>query len=270
VYDAFHIVRNFNDRIITELRRQEQRSLLEQIAQTGMQLAQLNKELKKGDEDTEEDTLYRIDEKKLDLKEAKRAYAAMKGSRFVLLTRRDVLRRKDEIARQRNVIKNSLIEVNLFPTHEKIWSTRNEERLDTILRGNDALNIAVFLSEQLKIGLSCTDENEMIQGLRQWLALADSYVHDIPMLKSFNKMIRTHFTGVTNRVCFPISNGPLEGINNMIKTYRRQAYGYRDEDYFFLKIWDRSRRYVKRRTLSSAFHQLRTSHSQFPFPSCFP
>ena len=272
VYDAFHIVKNFNDRIITELRRQEQRSLLEHIAQASIQLARLNKELRKGDEDTKEETLCRIDEKKLDLKEVKRAYSAMKGSRFILLTRRDVLRRKDEIARQRNqelYDRSEHLGIPL-PSHEKIWSVRNEERLDTILRGNEALNIAVFLSEQLKIGLSCTDEDEMIQGLRQWLALADSYVHDIPMLKSFNKMIRSHFDGITNRVRFPISNGPLEGINNMIKTCRRQAYGYRDEDYFFLKIWDRSRRYVKKRTLTSPFQQQKKSYAQISSPTYFP
>ncbi len=28
----------------------------------------------------------------------------------------------------------------------------------------------------------------------------------------------------------------LEGINNKIKVIKRMAYGYRDDDYFFLKI----------------------------------
>jgi len=28
----------------------------------------------------------------------------------------------------------------------------------------------------------------------------------------------------------------LEGINNKIKVIKRMAYGYRDEEYFFLKI----------------------------------
>ncbi|WP_162605112.1 transposase, partial [Geomonas oryzae] len=30
--------------------------------------------------------------------------------------------------------------------------------------------------------------------------------------------------------------GILEGINNKIKVIKRVAYGYRDHDYFFLKI----------------------------------
>ena len=37
-----------------------------------------------------------------------------------------------------------------------------------------------------------------------------------------------------------------EGINNKIKTLRRQGYGYPDDEYFFLKIIDASRReYVR-------------------------
>ncbi len=34
----------------------------------------------------------------------------------------------------------------------------------------------------------------------------------------------------------PVTTGPLEGINNKIKTLRRQAYGFRDLEYFKLKI----------------------------------
>ncbi|MBW1670095.1 MAG: transposase, partial [Deltaproteobacteria bacterium] len=33
-----------------------------------------------------------------------------------------------------------------------------------------------------------------------------------------------------------ISTGPLEGTNNKIKTMKRQAYGYRDMEFFKLKI----------------------------------
>lgn len=36
----------------------------------------------------------------------------------------------------------------------------------------------------------------------------------------------------------PISSGPLEGTNNKIKTLKRQAYGYRDLEFFKLRIMD--------------------------------
>ena len=35
---------------------------------------------------------------------------------------------------------------------------------------------------------------------------------------------------------YPISTGPLEGTNNKIKTMKRQAYGFRDQEFFKLKI----------------------------------
>jgi len=33
-----------------------------------------------------------------------------------------------------------------------------------------------------------------------------------------------------------ITTGPLEGLNNKIKTLKRQSYGFRDQEYFKLKI----------------------------------
>ncbi|MBP3695856.1 MAG: transposase [Thermoguttaceae bacterium] len=35
---------------------------------------------------------------------------------------------------------------------------------------------------------------------------------------------------------YPISTGPLEGMNNKIKTLKRRSYGFRDPTYFRLKI----------------------------------
>ncbi|MBO8443885.1 MAG: hypothetical protein IAC42_09060 [Spirochaetes bacterium] len=37
----------------------------------------------------------------------------------------------------------------------------------------------------------------------------------------------------------------------MIKSLRRQAFGYRDTRYFFLKIWDASRQIPKARRYTS-------------------
>ncbi|MFA7371261.1 MAG: transposase, partial [Sphaerochaetaceae bacterium] len=54
-----------------------------------------------------------------------------------------------------------------------------------------------------------------------------------------------------NHAIFPISNGPLEGTNNLIKTIRRQAFGYRDQQYFFLKIWEATRKKPKTRFYKS-------------------
>lgn len=41
---------------------------------------------------------------------------------------------------------------------------------------------------------------------------------------------------IVSRVRWPVHTGQLEGINSKIKLIKRQAFGYRDADYFFLKI----------------------------------
>jgi transposase len=56
------------------------------------------------------------------------------------------------------------------------------------------------------------------------------------MLKKFAKTLDTYRQGILAYYRFPISTGPLEGTNNKIKTMKRQAYGFRDQEFFKLKI----------------------------------
>ncbi len=46
----------------------------------------------------------------------------------------------------------------------------------------------------------------------------------------------TYRTGLLAYYNNPITTGPLEGTNNKIKTMKRQAYGYRDQEFFELRI----------------------------------
>ncbi|MFP4173621.1 MAG: transposase [Candidatus Hydrogenedentota bacterium] len=55
-------------------------------------------------------------------------------------------------------------------------------------------------------------------------------------LKKFAQTLASHRTSILAWYDDPISTGPLEGINNKVKTLKRQAYGYRDIEYFKLKI----------------------------------
>ncbi len=56
------------------------------------------------------------------------------------------------------------------------------------------------------------------------------------------RLLYNHFEGVAAHASYGISTGKLEGINNKIKTIRRMGYGYPDDEYFFLKIIDFSRK----------------------------
>ena len=56
------------------------------------------------------------------------------------------------------------------------------------------------------------------------------------MLQQFARTLEEHRDGILAFYDYRISTGPLEGINNKIKTMKRQAYGFRDKAFFKLKI----------------------------------
>jgi len=55
-------------------------------------------------------------------------------------------------------------------------------------------------------------------------------------LARFAKRLSSYWRGILSRVRWPMHTGQLEGINNRIKVIKRMAYGYRDSEYFLLKI----------------------------------
>ncbi len=70
--------------------------------------------------------------------------------------------------------------------------------------------------------------------LNDWIRRAKaSGVH---MLFQMAKTLDAHRSGLLAYYDYPISTGPLEGTNNKIKTMKRQAYGFRDHEFFKLKI----------------------------------
>jgi transposase len=70
--------------------------------------------------------------------------------------------------------------------------------------------------------------------LKDWLARAR--VSGVRMLEQFADTLEEHQEGILNYYDYPISTGPLEGTNTKIQLMKRQAYGYRDHEFFKLKI----------------------------------
>ena len=62
----------------------------------------------------------------------------------------------------------------------------------------------------------------------------------------FRNLLDTHFEGAIAQATYEISAGKIEGINQRIKTLHRHDYAYPDDEYFFLKLFDMSRKeYVR-------------------------
>jgi transposase len=107
-------------------------------------------------------------------------------------------------------------------------------RLQEALELNTSLFIAYYMKEQLRLLWSQPSKRAAGKFLTGWIRLA-SYT-GIRMLMSFAKTLAAHRRGILAWYDYPISTGPLEGTNNKIKTMQRQAYGFRDREFFVLKI----------------------------------
>jgi transposase len=123
----------------------------------------------------------------------------------------------------------------LLKNPENLDETRDElDRLMEALRLNQPLAIAYYLKEDLRQIWEQPDKRTARRVLRDWLARAR--VSGIPMLLRFADTLEEHQEGVLAYYDYPISTGPLEGVNNKIQTMKRQAYGFRDLEFFKLKI----------------------------------
>jgi len=136
-------------------------------------------------------------------------------------------------AQERHILKGT--RWLLLKNPENLDEDRNElQRLEEALRLNEPLSVAYYLKEDLRQIWSQPDKRTARRVLRDWLARARA--SGIRMLVKFADALEEHQEGVLNYYHYPISTGPLEGTNNKIKTMKRQAYGFRDQEFFKLKI----------------------------------
>jgi transposase len=165
VFDHFHIVKMFNDKL-SDLRRTLQRE-----AQNG------------------------------------KAHMVLKGTRWLRLKNPDNLR----------------------------TSSNEKQRLEAALELNKPLATAYYLKEDLRQLWAQNSKSTAKAFLNDWINRAK--ISGIKHLQDMAHSLKSHEKGVLAYYDYRISTGPLEGTNNKIKTLQRQAYGYRDMDFFKLKIY---------------------------------
>jgi transposase len=150
-----------------------------------------------------------------------------------LSDRRRDIQRSAQTAEHKRVIKGTRWLLLKNPEH--LDGQRDERRrLDEALRLNQPLATAYYMKEDLRQFWQQPDQRTAAQFLDDWIARAEA--SGIRMLTRFARTLRLHRRGLLAWYDYPISTGPLEGTNNKIKTMQRQAYGYRDQAFFRLKI----------------------------------
>jgi len=107
-------------------------------------------------------------------------------------------------------------------------------RLEKALNLHADLAVAYALKEQLYELWELEDGELGFQCLIDWIA--DAEWSEIPEMKAFANTLRNYWPEIMNFYDCEITTGPLEGLNNKIKTLKRQSYGFRDQEYFKLKI----------------------------------
>lgn len=109
------------------------------------------------------------------------------------------------------------------------------KRLETALELNKPLATAYYMKEDLRQLWNQKSKAKAESFLSDWIARARA--SEIKMLSDMASSLEKHKEGILAYYDYPISTGPLEGTNNKIKTLQRQAYGFRDMEFFKLKIY---------------------------------
>jgi transposase len=124
----------------------------------------------------------------------------------------------------------------LLKAPENLDDSRNErQRLHESLKLNASLATAYYLKEDLRQIWEQSGRFSAARFLADWCRRARA--SGIRVLKTMANTLEGYRTGILNWYEYQISTGPLEGVNNKIKTMKRQAYGYRDQEYFQLKLY---------------------------------
>jgi transposase len=138
------------------------------------------------------------------LREDKPARKVIKGARWLLLRNRENIKPQDRVT------------------------------LGELLRANRRLSTVYVLKDDLKHLWDFTYAGPAHRFWKQWYARA---IHSrIEPLKTFARRLKEYLPGILAHCRWPLHTSLLEGINNKIKVIKRMAYGFRDNEYFFLKI----------------------------------
>lgn len=124
----------------------------------------------------------------------------------------------------------------LLKNPEHLDDTRQESRrLQDALDLNASLAAAYYLKDDLRQFWQQPNRVAADVFLDRWCARAEAT--GIRRLERFAKTLQTHRQGLLDWYLYPISTGPLEGTNTKIRVLQRQAYGYRDQTFFQLKLY---------------------------------
>ncbi len=123
----------------------------------------------------------------------------------------------------------------LLKNPENLDAEKDETtRLEEALALNKPLATAYYLKDDLRQFWGQPGKRFATAFLDDWIRRAGA--SGVKMLRQMAKTLSAHRDGLLAYYDVMITSGPMEGTNNKIKTMKRQAYGFRDHEFFKLKI----------------------------------
>jgi transposase len=122
----------------------------------------------------------------------------------------------------------------LLRNFEKL-GTREKSSLQMLLEVNQPLAVAHTMKEQLRLFWWKANAQEGARCLGWWII--EAIESQISELAKVARTLLDHGEGLLAYFKHRLTNAKTEGINNKIKTLKRQAYGYRDMEYFKLRLY---------------------------------
>ena len=106
--------------------------------------------------------------------------------------------------------------------------------LKELMKANQHLATMYVLKDELRHLSSYTYEGSFRKEFRGWYWHA---THSrIPELIKYAKSLKRHEDGIVAHCHHKLNTSVVEGMNNKAKVIKRIAYGYRDFEYFSLKL----------------------------------
>jgi transposase len=123
----------------------------------------------------------------------------------------------------------------LLKNPENLDVKKDEKRqLEEALALNRPLATAYYMKDDLRQFWEQPGKRFATTFLDGWIRRAGA--SGIKILQQMAKTLAAHRSGLLAYYDVMITSGPMEGTNNKIKTMKRQAYGFRDHEFFKLKI----------------------------------
>ena len=124
----------------------------------------------------------------------------------------------------------------LLKNPENLDATRDEPKhLQEALKLNEPLATAYYMKDDLRRVWEQSDKPAARRVLDDWIRRAET--SGIRMLIKFAHTLAGHRNQILAYYDYRISTGPLEGANTKIRVLQHRAYGFRDTEFFKLKIY---------------------------------